>query len=70
VLVVHACNPRTQEVEAGGYEFKARLDYIVRSCLKKKSVDDKIILLSKTEAINDLTHFHLVLLLRFSFVGF
>jgi hypothetical protein len=32
----NACDPSTQEAEAGGHEFKARLNYIVRSCLKKR----------------------------------
>jgi hypothetical protein len=31
--VVHACNPSTWEVEAGGLEFEATLSYIVSSRL-------------------------------------
>jgi hypothetical protein len=33
-MVVHACNSSTWEVE--DLEFEASLDYIARSCLKKK----------------------------------
>jgi hypothetical protein len=32
--VVHTCNPRTQEVRQGGWEFKVSL-YIARPCLNK-----------------------------------
>jgi hypothetical protein len=35
-MVVHACNPSTQEADAGGYEFKASMNYVMRSCLKKE----------------------------------
>jgi hypothetical protein len=35
-MVVHACNPSSQEDEAGTQEFKASLVYIARSCSKKR----------------------------------
>jgi hypothetical protein len=36
LLVVQACNPSTQKIEAGDLEFEASLKYIVRACLKKR----------------------------------
>jgi hypothetical protein len=37
-MVVDACNPRTQEVEAEGLRVEANLDYLVRHCLKNISI--------------------------------
>lgn len=36
-VVVYACNPSTQEVEAGDQVFQASLDYITRPCLKNQT---------------------------------
>jgi hypothetical protein len=35
-MMVHICNPSTQEVEKENQEFKASLDYIARLYLKKE----------------------------------
>jgi hypothetical protein len=35
-MLVHACNPSTQEAEAENYEFKASLSYIVKPCINKR----------------------------------
>jgi hypothetical protein len=35
-MVVYACNPNTQEAEAGGSQVEVSLDYIARLCLKAK----------------------------------
>jgi hypothetical protein len=34
-MVAHTCNPSTQEVETGDYEFKVSLRYTLKPCLKK-----------------------------------
>jgi hypothetical protein len=34
-MVIHACNPSSQEAEAGGL-CEVSLDYIVKPCLKKR----------------------------------
>jgi hypothetical protein len=34
-MMVHICNPSTQEVEKENQEFKASLDYIARLYLRK-----------------------------------
>lgn len=35
-VVAHAYNPSSQEVQAGGSEFQARLGYIMGPCVRKK----------------------------------
>lgn len=37
---MQACNPCTQEAEAGESEFEANLNYIVRLCFKKETDRD------------------------------
>jgi hypothetical protein len=37
-VVTHACDPSTKEDEAGGFEFKGSLGYIVRFCLKTTTI--------------------------------
>jgi hypothetical protein len=36
-MVADACNCSTQEVEAGGFQVQASLDYTARPCLKNKT---------------------------------
>lgn len=49
MVVVHTCSPSIQEAEAGSLsglhsEFKSKLNYIVRPCLKAtKTVDRKLV---------------------------